>query len=139
MFSGMPACQQILLNPGEDSFPFTTGYRCKGFAEGFYPPDQNLCVCYEATANPTVFKQFLTGAMCSIMATCACDGFLDNFNSLLGDFSCVGSGFAHHDHLFLLWIPKISTKGIQSNGNTSNLVCFPDDYCQSLCETPCAW
>jgi hypothetical protein len=132
MFSEMPPCQKILLNPGNDSFPFLTGYRCKGFAEGL--PFQNECVCYRATGNPTVFSQFLADG-CTNEATCACDGFLDNFNnSPIFSFLCDGEGFAYKGHLFLLWIPKIDVKGIFNMGDTANLVCFPDDSCQNACD-----
>jgi hypothetical protein len=130
IFSDMAPCQQILLRPGNDWDPFLTGYRCTGFAEGL--PFQNECVCYQATA-PDTFRSFLADG-CDTNATCACDGFLDNFNSLIGDFLCDGDGFAYKGHLFLLWIPKISVKGIFDGGDTANLVCFPDSYCQSACQ-----
>ncbi|MGB7290637.1 MAG: hypothetical protein WBD99_00485, partial [Thermodesulfobacteriota bacterium] len=125
MFSDMAPCQQILLRPGNDWHPFITGYRCKGFAEGL--PFQNQCVCYQAIAPDKFQSSVVTGYnTCGNSATCACDGFLDNFNTAQSDFLCDGNGFAYKGHLFFLWIPKIDVHGIFGGGDTANLVCFPD-------------
>lgn len=131
-FSNMAPCQKILLKPGIDTPPFITGYRCKGFGE---PGKEYIdeCHCYEAIGDDT-FRYHGTEGACEDFATCACDGFWDHFNTSKTDYLCDGEGFAHRDHLFYLWRPKINHHSIFGEGDTANLICSPDESCQTDCQ-----
>jgi hypothetical protein len=136
-FADMAICQKILLRPGNDSYPFITGYRCKGFESAEPGVLIDECSCYEATSGDT-FSQHGTGEACEFVASCACDGFWDHFNTSKTNFLCAGESedgvFAHRDHLFFLWIPKIDHHSIFGEGDTANLTCFPDEICKADCE-----